>query len=176
MAIRIAQPEDAAAIAKVHIDSWRTTYQGIVPDAYLASLSYEQRTHGWHTILCQSDSTRFVYVVEDDNEQIIGFALGGRERGGDPDYQGELYAIYLLQHTQQRGLGRQLAAAVVAKLLQKGLTSLLVWVLADNPSRGFYEALEGQHLYDQLVTIGGTQLVEVAYGWRDARVLLQRRS
>ncbi len=174
MAIRMAQPADAAAIAKVHIDSWRTTYQGIVPDDYLASLAYEPRTQWWHTILSQSDPTRFVYIAENDRGQVVGFASGGRERGGDPDYQGELYTIYLLQGAQQRGLGRQLGAAVVQQLLQAGLMSLLVWVLADNPCRRFYEALEGQRLYDKRITIGGVSLVEVAYGWPDARVLLRQ--
>ena len=169
--IRAAQPTDAAAIAHVHVDSWRTTYKGIVPDAYLATLSYEERTQQWRTVLSQP-TTSVVYVAEDDSGQVIGFASGGAERGGDPDYTGELYAIYLLHDVQQRGLGSQLTAAVVQKLLQDGLTSLLVWVLAANPACRFYESLGGQRLYDKLITIGGAPLVEVAYGWRDARVLV----
>jgi hypothetical protein len=32
MSIRPATAADAAVIAKVHADSWRTTYPGIVPD------------------------------------------------------------------------------------------------------------------------------------------------
>ncbi|NYE07104.1 hypothetical protein F4694_003889 [Bacillus niacini] len=34
---------DAKGIAKVHVDSWKTTYTNIVPDAYLNSLDYEGR-------------------------------------------------------------------------------------------------------------------------------------
>jgi hypothetical protein len=34
---------DAIGIAKVHVDSWKTTYANIVPDAYLNSLDYEGR-------------------------------------------------------------------------------------------------------------------------------------
>jgi hypothetical protein len=41
--IRTAQREDAADIARVHIDCWRTTYKGIFPDALLAGLSYKGR-------------------------------------------------------------------------------------------------------------------------------------
>ena len=33
--IRQATPEDARAIAAVHVDSWRTTYRGLLRDAYL---------------------------------------------------------------------------------------------------------------------------------------------
>ena len=106
MRIRAAQPPDAAAIATVHVDSWRTTYKDIVPDDVLAALSYEQRTHMWRHILSQSLPTSFVFVAEAPSGQVIGFASGGPERGGDPDYTGELYAIYLLEAYQRHGLGR----------------------------------------------------------------------
>jgi hypothetical protein len=58
------------------------------------------------------------------------------------------------------------------------MTSLLVWVLADNPARKFYEALGGQYVYDKQVSIGNARLIEVAYGWRNAHLLVaptQRR-
>jgi hypothetical protein len=70
MLIRAAQPTDAAAIAKVHVDSWRITYKGIVPDDFLVALSYEQRTHMWRSLLSPSPSTSFVYVIEDPRGQV----------------------------------------------------------------------------------------------------------
>lgn len=44
MNIRKANRDDAPGIAKVHVDSWRTTYKGIIPQSFLDELSYEQRT------------------------------------------------------------------------------------------------------------------------------------
>ena len=41
--VREAVPADARAIARVHVDSWRTTYRDIVPDSVLSQLSYEER-------------------------------------------------------------------------------------------------------------------------------------
>jgi len=38
---------DAAGIAKVHVDTWRATYAGLVPDAHLANLHYERSTEFW---------------------------------------------------------------------------------------------------------------------------------
>jgi hypothetical protein len=35
MIIREAELYDAAAIAIVHVDSWRSTYRGIIPEDYL---------------------------------------------------------------------------------------------------------------------------------------------
>jgi GNAT superfamily N-acetyltransferase len=169
--IRAACPSDAAGIAGVHVDSWRTTYRGIVPDDFLAALSYEQRERMWRGILSPASGSSFVYVAEGPSGQIVGFASGGPVRDLAPDYSGELYAVYLLQDRQRHGLGRRLIGAVVRRLIQAGMTSLLVWVLADNPARKFYEALGGQYVYDRRVSIGNARLVEVAYGWRDARIL-----
>jgi GNAT superfamily N-acetyltransferase len=167
---------DAAAIARVHVDSWRTTYRGLVSEDFLAALSYERREHMWHDILAPSHGSTFVYVAEDPWGQVVGFASGGPERSGHPLYTGELYAIYILQDHQRRGIGRRLLVAIVRRLIQAGMASLLVWVLSDNPARRFYETLGGQYVFDKQVSIGDAQLVEVAYGWRDAGVLVTERS
>jgi FR47-like protein len=65
-----------------------------------------------------------------------------------------------------------LTVAVVSQLIQLGFTSLLIWVLAENPSRRFYEALGGHQVREKVGTTAGVQLMEVAYGWRDARTLI----
>jgi hypothetical protein len=45
--IRPAQMDDAFAMARVHVDTWRTSYVGIVPDEHLAGLSYERCQANW---------------------------------------------------------------------------------------------------------------------------------
>jgi hypothetical protein len=97
MHIRQATMADVAAIARVHVESWRTTYQGILPDDYLANLTYAQREFLWREILSKRGGHSLTYVVEDDSGDIVGFASGGPERSGDSVYTGELYAIYLLE-------------------------------------------------------------------------------
>jgi GNAT superfamily N-acetyltransferase len=171
--IRPAQLPDAEAIARVQVDTWRTAYKGIMPENFLADLSYEQNIKRWQNILADPNPNRFGYVAESDSETIVGFALGGAERNGDPDYVGELYAIYLLESFQRQGIGRRLIATLAQRLVGAGLPSLLVWVLEGNPCRGFYEMLGGKHLRQKLVTVGGAQLVEIAYGWQDARRLIE---
>ena len=174
MLIRAAALTDAAAIARVHVDSWRTTYAGMVPADYLAKLSYAQREQFWHNILANPTPSGCVYVAAHATGEILGFASGGPERSGDMVYRGELYAIYLLARYQRQGLGRHLTMAVAQRLLQCGLASMLVWVLAANPGRAFYAALGGQLVYEKNVTIGAAQLLEVAYGWPDLHDFLQR--
>ena len=135
--IRPAHRDDAAGIARVHVDSWRTTYKGIVPDTILDNLSYETRTRQWYIGLSNPNRTIFDYVATDPSDQIVGFVNGGTERSGDPEYKGELYAIYLLKEVQGQGLGRRLMLTLVERLVQERYTNMLLWVLAANPARKF---------------------------------------
>ena len=171
MMIREATCADVAGIARVHVDSWRTTYPGLIPDAVLAGLSYADRERLWTRALCEADSTTCVYVAVDPGGEIVGFASGGPARPGDPAYPAELYAIYLLAAAQGQGLGRRLVGAVAARLQTAGYPALIIWVLASNPARQFYEALGGRLVRRQPITIGGAALEEVAYGWPDLGVL-----
>ena len=103
--MRKASIGDAAAIARVHVDSWRTTYAGIVRDEYLDSLAYSRREELWSEILVTGEPKQNVYVAEDASRKVVGFSWGGPERSGNPIYQGELYAIYLLDGHQRKGIG-----------------------------------------------------------------------
>ncbi len=170
--IREATPEDAPGIARVHVDSWRTTYRGTMPDSLLDSLSYESRGQRWKQVLSDPASPGFTYVAQHRSGQIVGFASGGPDRDEHPHYQGELWAIYLLEEYQGRGIGRRLARTVVRRLADMGMHSMIVWVLADNPARRFYEALGGQYVGERDIEIDGVKLREVAYGWTDTRHLL----
>ena len=171
--IREARIEDAPGIAKVHVDSWRTTYAGIVPDSYLANLSYARRETFWHDILNNVAANSYPFVAVNDAGEIIGFVSGGPQHNGDPAYQAELYSIYLLQEYQGQGIGRQLTCRLAEALVQAGIRSMLLWVFADNPARRFYEALGGQYLRVEQADFGGVMVDEVAYGWPDITVILQ---
>ncbi len=172
MTVREANAEDAAGIARAHVDSWRTTYRGIVSADYLDSLSYQARESYWRNVLSDPGYKGFVYVAEDEAGHITGFAAGGPTETPDPLYEGELYVIYILQEHQGKGLGRRLVSAVASRLLQAGIRSMKVWVIANNPFRTFYERLGGKELAQQEFEIGGVTLIEVAYGWPDVRSII----
>lgn len=168
MILREATHNDVPDIARVHIDTWRTTYRGIVPDEHLAKLSYERRANGWYQTLNHApEAGNFTYIAEEESGEIVGFANGGVERTGDPVYKGELNAIYIRQKHQGQGIGRCLARSVVERLSRSDINSMLVWVLADNPACRFYAALGGKTVCEKAIEIGGKRLIEVAYGWTD---------
>jgi GNAT superfamily N-acetyltransferase len=174
MKIREARPEDAKQIARVMVDTWRTTYRGIVADSFLQSMCYVQRETRWLELLRGTDGMRFTYVADDVNGSIVGYISGGRERTGDRDFSGELYAIYIDPSYQGRGLGRLLVAALAERLLSAGLSEMLVWVIAANSSRHFYERLGGRYLRAQPFDIGDESIETVAYGWTDLHMLQKK--
>lgn len=170
--IRHGTNEDYAGVAKVHVDSWRTTYKGIVPNDFLDGMSYDVSEARWRRISGQNEHSYAMFVAEDEDGSIVGFANGGRERSGDATYDGELYAIYLLQAHQRKGIGQELFRHIVQHLGENGLRSMLIWVLADNPSCRFYESMGGAPVREQEVVIGGERLREIGYGWTDLSGLL----
>ncbi len=167
ISIRAAVETDAGAIAHVHVESWQTTYAGIVPDAYLAGLDETLRAKLWSEWL--SGGT-VVFVAEWDG-RVVGFAHGGANREGVGECDAELYAIYLLKEAQKRGIGAELLRAMATALLERNFRSMAVWVLEQNRSRSFYEKTGARLVTSKVIDIGGTKLMEVAYAWADLKAL-----
>lgn len=160
--IRPATIADAAAIAQVHVASWRTTYAGIVPQAYLDSLDVTARTHSWSEQILAAGS---IFLVAQDVDGLVGFICGGALREPIPGYDTELYAIYLLRSCQGQGTGRRLTIALSDSLRAAGFRAMVVWVLERNPAVGFYMRLGATHLARKQLEIGGAMLDEIALGW-----------
>lgn len=169
MKIRTATPEDAPRIAWVHLESWKTTYPGIIPQTYIDGLQVENGIRNWQERLTQADGP-VVFVAEDD-AGILGFAAGGAIVHPVEGFDGELGAIYLLATHQKRGAGAALVRQIAGALVERGFTSMVAWVLKENPSRRFYERIGGTLIAEQGIEIGGVTLPEVAYGWRDVGAL-----
>lgn len=164
--IRPAVSSDCRAIAEVHVASWKTTYKGIVPQEYLSLLSVEARADSWSRRLATAAPEFLAFVSCDEVGQVVGFVCGGHERSGQSGFDGELHAIYLRQEVQRKGLGTSLVRRFMFELRSAGFGSMLVWVLAQNPSRKFYEALGGALVAEKRVDLAGTSFVEVGYGWK----------
>lgn len=169
MIIRLAVLSDAKGIAKVHVDSWRSTYATIIPDEYLNGLSYERREKLWEDNMSKSR----VYVAENEKGEIVGFSVGGKERSEKyKDFTGELYAIYILKEYQGQGIGKMLIKSVIDDLIKSDIYSMIVLVLEQNSSRYFYEAIGGKQIDLLEVKMAGQKLNEIVYGWDDIRSLL----
>lgn len=168
ISIRPATEHDAVAISHVHVQSWRTTYAGIVPAEYLATLDEAERVLLWRDWLTRDIR---VYIADLDGE-IVGFISGGAIREPVQTYDAELYAIYLLEQAQRQGIGTALLKQLAKSLLGKGFTGMIVWVLERNPSTHFYVRSSAQAVTAKDIQIGGVTLSEVCYGWPDLQAIV----
>lgn len=164
--IRTANSEDSLAIAKVHVSSWQTSYRGILEDRYLDNLSVRDREKMWARGLSKEESRQIVFVAE-DGSKVIGFASGGPEISEKTEYAGELYAIYIFEEYQRKGIGRRLTRKIVDGLIDEDMNSMLIWVLAESPYRVFYEGLGGEMILEKEYDVGGQIVQAVGYGWKE---------
>lgn len=163
--MRAATPDDAGAIASVHVESWRVAYRGQLPDDLLDHLSVDRRAESWRRIIGATGPGDAVLLVESDGA-LDGFAhvCEARDRDAGPRV-GEVSAIYLRPSSWGQGLGRTLMAAALSHLAAAGSTSALLWVLQTNErARRFYEA--GGWVRDgteRSELIGDARVIEVRY-------------
>jgi L-amino acid N-acyltransferase YncA len=167
MKIRAATGQDVVAIAHVHVASWRTTYAGIVPASYLASLKEEEREASWREWLTLDVD---VFVAELEGE-VVGFVSGGAIREPVEKFDAELFAIYLLREAQRHGIGTALLRRLAGALKARGFGSMVAWVLEDNASGGFYTRSGGRRVASKEMEVGGVMLPVVAYGWTDLEAI-----
>ena len=171
--IRRATVDDGTAIARVQVESWRTTYRGIVDQQYIDRLSVDERAQSWTQRLAAEERPD-VFVDLDENGAIVGFISGGRVRVDLAAFDAELYAIYLLERAQRHGRGRQLVTALANALVETGLSAMMVRVLAENPACRFYERLGGRLVQEGELQIGERSYPERWYGWDDLWMLTGR--
>jgi len=130
--LRDATPDDADAIAAVHVASWQVAYRGLIPDEVLDGLSVPHRARIWADRLAAPPPRSRTLVVA-DRVVVLGFASSGPALAVDDDpTAGELYAIYLDPRAWGRGHGARLHAGVLDHLRGAGFTHAYLWVLDAN--------------------------------------------
>lgn len=161
--VRAARPADADAIGRVHSESWRLTYAGLVSSRYLATLDEEVLAERWRRRLSAPRGESSLLVAEQDGA-VVGFALHGPagERDLEDGFAGEIQMLYVLPAGQRRGHGRALFERAAVDLAAMRLYWLVVWVVEHNlAARAFYRRLglrpDGARRTDML----GGQPVEV---------------
>ncbi|HEV8489573.1 MAG TPA: GNAT family N-acetyltransferase [Candidatus Limnocylindrales bacterium] len=162
--VRAATAEDAPAVARVHVDTWRAAYAGVVPQAVLDGLSVERREAFWRKTVEEPGDHR-LWVAESAG-QVVGFASTGPGRDDDlPAGAGELMAIYVAPAAWGEGFGARLFRHAIADLRERNIHPVVLWVLTDNPrGRNFYEAMGWQpDGAVRPIDFGGIAVEEIRY-------------
>lgn len=160
--IRKWEYSDAYKIASVHVNSWQTTYRGIISNDYLDSLDISERTKKWEKIF--SDPNQKVFVAL-EWEKIVWFATCGKSEESEW-YESTLSSIYLLAEYQWNGIWSKLFNECKKYLQSLGCRSMYIWVLGDNPAKKFYEKMGGKYVSKKELLIGKEKYVELSYGWK----------
>jgi len=156
--IRTATAADVPALARLHVETFVQTHGGPGP-------SYEIRERQWRAMFAGNDGSWFCLVIERPAGGLVGFAKGEPYTDELPGFAGELNKLYLLRDYQRLGLGRRLVGHVARRFLSQGISSMLLFGEARNPSNGFYEALGAERLITPTGEFHG------GYGWRDLQAL-----
>ncbi len=167
--IRKATFTDPAKIATVFVDTWRDTYAGIIPDQILLGMLHRSHSTTRSVEFGKRRNGHTVMVAEDSRAGVVGFGSCGRARYANLPYDGEVYTLYVLTDYQGQGIGKRLLGGLFGALLERGSRSALIWVLADNPARFFYQAMGGTWVAVRTERLWRTSLPAMAYGWRDLK-------
>lgn len=169
---RPATGEDALDIARIRAETWRSSYRGIVADEILDRIDADAWAERVRPALAAPAPDRVHIVAEDPAGKVVGFALAGKERGGDPDHEAEVFLIYVLPAHHRTGIGTALMRETARLLRDRWMRSMLLWTLRDNPqARRFYERLGGRYLREEFRD--DLRAHEVAYGWADVGSLIE---
>jgi ribosomal protein S18 acetylase RimI-like enzyme len=148
--VRPATSADAERIARVHVDSWRAGYRGLLAEELLAQLSVAERELMWRRRLTGEDEQHIGRRVDVAVARgvVVGFVVTGPTLGEDKaptqdkaaTQSGEIYAIYVHPDHWSAGVGQALVRSAVDHLAAIGATQAQLWVLASNArARRFYE-------------------------------------
>lgn len=168
--IERARPADAGPLARVYVETWRAAYAGLVPDRVLVAMKtdvHKARFAGW---IGRQTDRQFILVARAADTGVIGLCSAGQARGG-PKTDGEIYLLYVDQDWQNRGIGRSLLSAALRGMRAGGFRTAILWVLADNPSRFFYEATGGVRAAERTERLWGADLREISYVWSDLQTV-----
>jgi GNAT superfamily N-acetyltransferase len=155
MILRSAKPEDAMAVARVHVRSWQAAYRDLISSEYLDQLFAEDRAPRYD--FGTSDPGKPATIVAASGDDIYGFATVSPADGQNTQEVGELCALYVDPEWWGRGIGVALVAEARGRLSRRGLREAILWVLAGN------ERADRFYQHDGWVPDGG-QRTEALWG------------
>ena len=152
--IRPARPDDALAIAEVHVASWQEAFRGLLPDDALDAMTADDRLPMWMRVLAQGSASS-VLVAETD-VGIEGFvSVGPSEDGVDGEMT--LYTLYLRPDATGRGIGRALLAEAERVMAAHGAKAATLRVITANP--------RARHVYERAGWTADPDSVRVEDAW-----------
>lgn len=175
--IRQATMADISGVTKVHVENWKETYKGIFPDDFLEQVSYKTRLERWELTFEKAiEGGSMTHVAVNHSDEIVGFSLAGTMRDATlrMRYTCELYGIYVHPVYQEQGMGKQLMLASAMYMRSLHHERMGLWVLKENPSKGFFEKTGAEQMYNKPVEIAGETFENLALGYENLDQLIDK--
>ncbi len=163
--IQEATLKHAPGIASVLVKTWQQAYKGVIDQDYLDSLDLKQGEERWQNILQTPNRKSQVYVLLNNQDQVVGIYSVGQSRYPEHPFTHELYLIYILPEYQKRGLGRFMFEDIKKKLHALNVQNLCVMVLQQGPAVAYYKKMGAQIIQEHQTEIGGKQYKEYLMAW-----------
>jgi len=163
MEIRPAEPEDALAVARVHVRTWQAAYRSLLPDHYLDQLRAEDRAARYQ--FRNPDPLRPRTIVAVEGGVILGFATTLPANQADLPDCGELAALHVDPDYWRRGIGAALVSAARTRLRDLGFRNAMLWVLAGNVRADRFYRTDGwmPDGANRTDTVWGVEVNEIRY-------------
>jgi GNAT superfamily N-acetyltransferase len=172
--VRIAEPDDAMAVARVHVNAWRMAYRTLLPAAYLDGLRPEERAARYD--FSHSDPLKPRTIVATSGGDIAGFATIAPAQDFKGCGWGELCALYVDPACWGQGVGRTLVATARSYLAEAGFQTAVLWIVTGNVRADRFYRRDGwtPDGVDRRVPVWGITIDEVRYS-RPLRALAGAR-
>lgn len=169
MIIRPARPADIDQIAALHVESWRTSYGGILPDAFLDGPAEEELTTHWFDLMEGVGCGREILVADAD-DGLAGFVSAAPS--GEDGFDAYIEHLHVRPDLKGGGIGRRLLADAVDRLVAMGFGSAYLLVFDGNRQAiAFYERLGGETVAFGMEDRAGVQVPRSRVSWPDLAVL-----
>lgn len=171
MVIREATETDAVDVATIHACSWRSAYQGLLSDQYLAHDVDADRIRVWRQRFAELAQSDFTVFIAKEADRAVGFACVFLEKSSSTALLDNLHVI---PERQGRGIGRRLLAMTaewVAECVPDA--TVYLWVFEKNvAARRFYRKLGALEAgVEEHDTPDGGRLLAVRCQWETPRAL-----
>jgi len=130
MLLRVATPDDALSVARVHVRSWQAGYRNLLPAEYLDRLRAEDRAKRYNFETTDPSQPSTTVAVE--GGAVVGFVTVAPAQDADAQGSGELCALYVDPDWWGRRLGCALIKQGRYRLLELGFQDAVLWVMLGN--------------------------------------------
>lgn len=142
--IRPALPEDAAAIASLHLAVWRETYRELATAEAVRIMDEAFRRARWTATLSEPGRDQLVLLAE-QNGRLVGIGAAGAPSWALFDGRGEIRSLYVDPAIKRQGIGRRLMRELALHLATLNYPGAALGVVVGNdPAIAFYQWLGGR--------------------------------